>query len=76
MTVKELVEQLQTFPQDHKVFVSSDEEGNQFSALSEAVESYFVDEGSRYENYSVHPEDAKDPDLHEEEPGKAVILWP
>lgn len=70
MTVKELIERLQTLDPEYKVFVSSDEEGNSFSPVQCVQEEFFVDWGNRYENECLAAEDA------EEDTPKAVVLWP
>lgn len=70
MTVKELSKLLQKLPLEHKVFLSSDEEGNSFSTLICVQEEFFIEGDHNYDHECLHPEDA------DEDTPKAIVLWP
>lgn len=71
-TVGSLKAVLADLPDGLPVILSSDEEGNGFNPLYEAVTSKYIEEDG--EGHPVHPDDVDDYDS--EELTDAVVLWP
>ena len=68
MTVGELIAELQTFPKDTLIVMSSDPEGNRFSGADEVGDGNFaLDERELYAEEDMEPED------HYE---KVAVIWP
>jgi len=65
MTVKELIEKLQSVPPELPVYLASDEEGNSFDTLTDVEESPL-----NHDCYPCHPNDA------DEDADRVVVLWP
>lgn len=86
MTVQELMQQLYFLPQEMKILVAIDEEGNGFHPLQEVGKSYAHDEnGYNWETY--HPDDlTDDPDpeigkwsddkKYKGDLEEVLVLWP
>lgn len=81
MTVAELIAELQKYPGDREVLVSSDAEGNSKGLLADASFEYYRKEGYEYETY--HPDDViaeltwADENDEEVAPySQGVVLWP
>lgn len=80
VTVAQLIEKLSSLPQDHIVFMASDEAGNSIRAFSGDVSSGsysgepynadFISKNDYEENYETSPEDYEG---YEE---NGIILWP
>lgn len=68
MTVRELVDLLNTYASDMPVALVSDGEGNSTAMLSDVGSSAMTAEGEL-----VHPHDVAD---HEGELTQVVVLWP
>lgn len=73
MKVSELIKQLEAYPQDHEVWVASDEEGNHFSELYEATHQWLFEDG--YDSSTVAEEDIG-PYYSENDLKKVVVIWP
>ena len=70
MTVKEMIELLQDLPQDHKVIMSKDSEGNSFSPFEDYSEGIYTEETTWYGDWR------QDEDLEKGEKENAICLWP
>lgn len=73
MNVKEMREALDGLPDDLKIIMASDEEGNSYGELEDADLSFCYDDehdGLR----PVHPDDLDE--YEEDELVQAVVLWP
>jgi hypothetical protein len=83
-TVKELIELLQTLPQDHIVVMSADGEGNNYSPYADYGLGRYTPETTWYGEFTSWDEDEDDEGefLNSEpvrlpvEKQNAVVLWP
>lgn len=75
MKVHELITLLQDLPEDHEVYVSSDEEGNTITRLAVADESWGFPERDGYRLDTVADEDVGT-EYDKEDLVQAVVLWP
>lgn len=74
-TVKELIEELSTFPPDHRVIMSSDGEGNNFSPFADAGISPWI-QHNEYHGEAVHPDDVESGEYEGSTIESVVVLWP
>jgi hypothetical protein len=81
MKVKEMIELLQTLPQDHIIVMSKDAEGNGFSPLSDCGLSMYIPDSTysgevlSEEDLDYRNEDADEDEIQEYNEN-AVVLWP
>jgi hypothetical protein len=78
VTIKELIEELQRYPQDLIVITAADEEGNDFATAYEITHGYF---DTRYQEFRDRALDEEsDDDLTERaltlDEANAVCIWP
>lgn len=81
MTVKELREILANYPDDMKIVMSSDEEGNSFSPLYDCAESMYTD--GKWDGGQIYVKDEyigtmgyTEEDRAPEGAEKVLVLWP
>lgn len=72
MTVKELINKLQELPEDHKIVMSKDAEGNSYSPLSNISEGVYVADSTWSGDYY----DTGDAEEEEIEGAPVICLWP
>lgn len=72
MTVKELIEKLNTLPPDQLVIVSKDGEGNEHSPLSEISTGFYAPDSTWSGEFTSRAQDAADLGATQE----VVCLWP
>lgn len=76
MTVKELIEELKKIDDVSRLVVlQKDSEGNGYSPLSGAGESWYIAD-STWSGECHHPEDIASGDVELGDDVKAVVLWP
>ncbi len=73
MTVKELIEKLQSLPQDNVVIMSKDGEGNEYSPLSDMSVGLYAAETTWRGDY-YDPKDIESEERSSYDP--VVCLWP
>ena len=74
MTVKELIKQLEEFPDDREILLAGDPEGNYFRRLEGFGTSMYREDGRILEVYNeedLEPEDIKSGNYK-----KCLIIWP
>jgi len=71
MTVKELIDQLKSLPDDMEVIISKDAEGNSHSPMYNVSEGWYVPD-STWSGDFYSDED----DIDTEEAEKVLCLWP
>jgi len=78
MTVKELIEELKQYPEDHLVVASKDGEGNNFSPISDLGQYIYIPENTWCgEVWSVQDyEDNREEDDAPPKEANCVVLWP
>ncbi len=85
MTVKEMINELNDYPQDALVVMSKDSEGNSFSPFADTSTAVYVPDstwrGTTYVARTLTPELKEqgytEEDCYDEEDGQdAVVLWP
>lgn len=70
LTVKELKDILEKYPDEFKVILSADAEGNSFSPVSEVEPAMYVDETDWF-GYVITGEDLEPGESHD-----CLVLWP
>jgi hypothetical protein len=75
MNVKELIELLQTYPQDALVVQSKDGEGNGFSPVSDLGPGKYIAE-STWSGDLINEDDLEEYGADEDSVVDAVCIWP
>jgi hypothetical protein len=77
MLVKDLIELLQTLPQDYEVIMSKDSEGNHYSPFHSFVLAQYIPDNT-WSGEIVTEEDQQYAEYHEPEPyvENSVVLFP
>jgi len=80
MIVKELIEQLKKLDENMKIFISSDEEGSYFNALSIdelCVYKLYKDDINKHEIHTFYdPNNTKLNEIDQDELETVMVIWP
>lgn len=78
MNVKQLIEELKTYPQDYEVYTSVDAEGNWFKQFGGFCDAYIAPEkdGLPYHAESIDHQDEYEEDDPERPEHNVLIIWP